>query len=336
MVRPKLYRAVLLAPLLLAAWIPAASAYQQYSTNQADNCASCHGDFRATPYTSLVDGANWGDDLHDIHRNTMLSGDCNTCHSGAFFPVLLGSSTGGAGFAAISCLGCHGRTESGGTVTGAGLRQHHFNTGASTCGSGVGGCHFNNDPNPALFTVAGEDTLPPYYFTPDATHPNKPTNPCNPAGEEDFAGTTIGIDNDGDNLFDQSDPDCQVAAPAPDINLSPFALDFGAVPAGNSAILNTEIQNLGTVDLNVSAINLCAGTSPEFTWAPVAPFTVAPGMSQTLAVTYAPVDDGIDTGCLTISSNDPDEATKQLGLNDTSSILRFIPAFIHPDQTGAQ
>ena len=176
--------------------------------------------------------------------------------------------------------------------------------------------------------------MPPYYATPDAAHPNKPTDPCNPNGEEDFVGTLIGLDNDGDNLFDLNDTDCQVVVPAPDINLSPFALNFGAVPAGSSATLNTEIQNLGTVNLNVRLINLCVGTSTEFTWAPVAPFTVAPSMSQTLAVTYAPVDDGIDTGCLAISSNDPDEATRQLGLNNTSSILRFIPAFIHPDKTG--
>jgi hypothetical protein len=147
---------------------------------------------------------------------------------------------------------------------------------------------------------------------------------------------TDGIDNNCDGLIDAQDPVGCPAVPVADINLNPAALDFGAVPAGSLVTLNTEIQNLGTLGLNVNLINLCVGTSAEFTWAPAAPFTVAPGMSQTLAVTYAPVDDGIDTGCLAISSNDPDEATKQLGLNDTSSILRFIPAFIHPDKTGGQ
>jgi hypothetical protein len=68
------------------------------------------------------------------------------------------------------------------------------------------GCHA--DANPANYTPVGEDVPPSYYFTPDAVHPNKPTNPCNPTGEEDFAGSGQGLDNDGDNLYDTSDPDC--------------------------------------------------------------------------------------------------------------------------------
>ncbi|MHB8790564.1 MAG: choice-of-anchor D domain-containing protein [Desulfobulbaceae bacterium] len=331
MVKPKSLHIALVVPLALAAWISPAGAYEAYSTNQTDNCAACHGDFLATPYTSLVDSANWGDDLHDIHRNNMLSGDCATCHTtGGRVPTFLGSSDGGTGLPAIGCLGCHGRTESGGTVTGAGLRQHHWNSGVTTCGTA--GCH-PGDANPTSFTTVGEDVMPPYYATPDAAHPNKPTNPCNPAGEENFAGTTIGLDNDGDNLFDQNDTDC-----APDINLSPLSLDFGAVAAGGSATLIGAIQNLGSRDLNVTLINLCAGTSAEFSWLPAAPFIVAPSTSQALEVTYAPVDEGIDSGCLAISSNDPDEATVQLGLNPGagSSILRFTPAFIHPQQNGGQ
>lgn len=339
MVQQKSLRIALLVPLALAAWISSANAFETYasggtSPNRTGNCATCHGDFRASPYTSLVDGQNWGDDLHDIHRTTMLSSDCATCHTTpSRLPTFIGSSDGGTGLDPIGCLGCHGRTESGGTVTGAGLRQHHYVNGVTTCGTA--GCH-PGDSNPAIFTTVGEDVLPPYYATPDAAHPNKPTNPCNPAGEEHFAGTTIGLDNDGDNLFDQNDTDCQ--APVPDINLSPLSLDFGAVAAGGSATLNASIQNLGAADLNVTLINLCAGTSTEFSWLPVAPFTVTPSTSQTLAVTYAPVDEGIDSGCLAISSNDPDEATVLLGLNPGagSSILRFTPAFIHPQQNGGQ
>jgi len=58
--------------------------YDQYSVNKdATNCRLCHGDFRAGSYTSLVDGMNWGN-LHDLHRTTMLGGDCSTCHSQAY------------------------------------------------------------------------------------------------------------------------------------------------------------------------------------------------------------------------------------------------------------
>ncbi|HER62537.1 MAG TPA: choice-of-anchor D domain-containing protein, partial [Desulfobacteraceae bacterium] len=233
-------------------------------------------------------------------------------------PVFLGSSDGSTGFDPISCLGCHGRSEGAAGVTGAGLRQHHFANAVTSCA----GCH-PDDSDPGAFTTVGEDVLPPYYTT-------LAMDPCNPAGEEDFAATAIGLDNDGDKLYDQNDTDCQAVVLAPDINLSPGTLDFGAVAAGNMATLDTAIQNLGTADLNVSAISLCTGTSTEFTWTPTAPFVVAPSASQTLSVTYTPVDDGIDQGCLEISSDDPDEAVKQLPLNQGGSIIQFIPAFIKP------
>lgn len=331
--RPTFIRSALLTPILLAGWIAAAGAYENYSTTgTTGNCASCHGDFLSSPYVSLADGANWGDDLHDVHRTTMLSGDCNACHSsGGRSPVSLRSSVGGTGLDPISCLGCHGRPETGGTVTGAGLRQHHWNSGVTSCL----GCH--SDSNPAAFTPVGENVPPPYYAIPDAAHPTKPSDPCNPNGEEDFAGTAIGLDNDGDGFYDQNDSDCQVSTPVPDINLGPGRLNFGAIPAGGSATLQTAIQNLGTLDLEVTLIDLCAGTSPEFSWMPDAPFTVAPGSSQILEVTYAPMDEGMDAGCLAISSNDPDESVRQLGLNLTSSsILRFLPVIIRAGQAGAQ
>jgi hypothetical protein len=131
---------MLIALVALMAWTPEAVAFEQYSVDRdTGNCADCHFNFRNPPqaegdpfgYVSNKDGTNWLDDLHDAHRNAMLDGDCDTCHStGGRFPVLLGSSNGGTGLDPISCLGCHGRAEAeaGGAVTGAGLRQHHFMT----------------------------------------------------------------------------------------------------------------------------------------------------------------------------------------------------------------
>jgi len=186
-----------------------AGAYEQYSTDQADNCAACHGDFRASGYVSNADGVAWtgGTSLHNGHRTSMLSGDCNVCHSAASrFPVLLKSSVGGTGFAAISCLGCHGRAEpaAGGAVKGTGLRQHHYRSGVTACVN----CH--SDANPAGFAVAPETVKPLYYFTPDAAHPNKPTDPCNGNGGESLVAGPLGLDNDGDTTYDGSDADCAV------------------------------------------------------------------------------------------------------------------------------
>ena len=206
----------LLSCLAVTLWSSSAIAFEQYSVNgSSGNCADCHGGFRSSPYFSLADGISWGDDMHDVHRNNMLARDCNTCHSGSgFSPVFLNFSAGGTGLDQLSCSGCHARAEpaAGGQVTGAGLRQHHFNNGVTVCTD----CHSDSDP--MLFTTAGEDVMPPYYFTPDGAHPDKPTDSCNPNGEEDYAGSAIGLDNDGDNVYDGMDSDCQ-AGPIPgDLN----------------------------------------------------------------------------------------------------------------------
>jgi len=197
-----------------------AFAWEQYSTNGTDNCASCHGGFRDASYVSNSDGVAWGTSLHNGHRSSMLSSDCDVCHSASgTFPVRLASSAGGTGFAAISCNGCHGRAEpaAGGAVKAAGLRQHHYRAGETGCVS----CH--SDANPANFTVAPESVKPPYYFTPDAAHADKPTDPCNGNGSESLVAPSRGLDNDGDLVYDAADADCQVGvddAPAGGLRLA--------------------------------------------------------------------------------------------------------------------
>jgi hypothetical protein len=178
-------------------------------------------------YISPTDGKRWRENytevdetepdeeigLHDIHRHIMLdklSGSrCDTCHTRppGFYPVSLNSSTS-TSLEPISCMGCHGRREDAGNDSiseglGAGLRQHHTNAGITDCKT----CH--TDADPANYTPVGEDVLPPYYFTPDPEFPNKPTDPCNQHGEEDYAGIRRGLDNDGDAKYDMSDHDCQ-------------------------------------------------------------------------------------------------------------------------------
>ncbi|UCE88815.1 MAG: choice-of-anchor D domain-containing protein, partial [Pseudomonadota bacterium] len=287
-------------------------AYETYSVARTSgNCANCHGDFRASPYVSPRDGVSWGDDLHDVHRNAMLGGDCNACHSASGrFPVILNSSVGGTGLDPLACVGCHGRAEpeASGQVRGSGLRQHHYNSGVTLCVD----CH--GDANPTAFNTVAENIAPPYYFTPDAAHPNKPTDPCNPSGQENFAGSALGLDNDGDALYDQTDPDCQVAVP--NIVVDPATLAFGDVTLGMSATLATTISNAGTADLTVTNIVLGAGTSSEYSiGALTLPLTIAPGASQDVQVTYMPMDIGGDSGSLVIQSDDPDQSTVSVVLS---------------------
>jgi hypothetical protein len=181
-------------------------AFDRYSLDRdSTNCRACHRDFWADGYVSLHDGQAWSvggyTSLHDVHRQVMLSGDCDTCHSaGPRFPVLTRQSNGGAGLPPIACAGCHGRTgdeDLPASGYGAGLRQHHFRNGVGFCAN----CHADADP--LVYAPVAEDSAPPYYFTPDLAHPGKPTDPCNPGGVgENVAGGSSGLDNDGDDLYD--------------------------------------------------------------------------------------------------------------------------------------
>lgn len=189
-------------------------AYDRWSVNDdATNCGSCHGDFRNNSYISPVDGELWGN-IHSIHRNTMLGGDCDACHlSSGRFPVMMDESAGGSGLSPIGCMGCHGRDEDNVASNpsfpngrGAGLRQHHTNAGVDDCRP----CH--DDANPANYTPVGEQVLPPYYANPGTGHDQMPTASCNDDGSEHFAGATIGLDNDGNLDYDMADSACDLSA----------------------------------------------------------------------------------------------------------------------------
>jgi hypothetical protein len=209
--------AIVLAHLTFAMSVQSAHAYSTWS-----GCADCHGSFAEGTYVSSTDGTSWGDNLMDGHSAFMGSGTCNVCHqppSGTpRGQVFIGLSAGISGYSPISCLGCHGRAADAspsscvsatpGTIDtancgmGTGLRLHHANAGVEECAD----CHTDGAP-------VGENNLPPYYFAPDSAHPNKPVNACNTAvmpGNEDKYGL-YGLDNDGDDVYDQDDADCEVA-----------------------------------------------------------------------------------------------------------------------------
>ena len=223
--------------------IPGTEGYDKYSQNDdATNCRWCHGDFRSNTYISPVDGQNWGN-LHNIHRSTMLSGDCDVCHIGDDrLPVFLDSSDGGDGFEPVGCVGCHGADPAPGLPNngwwGAGLRLHHTNAGVGQDSNGFTcmDCHADDPPPPP------ENTLPSYYFTPDVNHPNKPDDPCNPGPDfpENYAGAVIGIDNDGDMLYDDADPDCEGPTPTPTPTSTPTWTPT-PTPTATLVITNTPV-----------------------------------------------------------------------------------------------
>jgi hypothetical protein len=132
------------------------------------------------------------------------------------------------------------------------------------------------------------------------------------------------IDERGaDNLWADAGPaGTPDAAPArgPRIAVTPEALEFGSVPAGESASLSVTVSNIGDADLaiwglvvNGSAVFSVivrgvdpqrrpdALDDPDGDGAP----GLAPGASFALTVRYAPRTAGADVGALAIRSSDP-------------------------------
>ena len=240
---------------ILLAQGAAVQAHETYG--ESGSCDTCHGDFLENPYVSLSDGSTWSDSLHERHQ-FMLTNECDACHAaGGRTPVFLASSRGGFNLPAIGCAGCHGRAEdligSGTEGYSAGLRQRHFNAGEMQCVS----CHA--DSNPANKTVAGENIIPEYYQVGDPiSYPNMPTDPCNPSPDfnENFDGTTIGMDNDGDLLYDEADPDCSTASATP-----------GEASVGGDLTVTAHDPVAGT--LTVSYGPACAATDHTLEFGPL-------------------------------------------------------------------
>jgi hypothetical protein len=157
-----------------------------------DGCNSCHGVFNGP--ISRKGSTFPDDDKHDMHRYTMGT-DCNLCHlSGDQKNPYTWQSNGTDDNPGIGCTGCH---------VELGLRAHHVANGIN--------CHPDDGP------PSPENVKPPYYGTVDTLADNT----CNDAlasntNENWTIGDFLGLDNDGDNLYDLADFDCgpayQIAA----------------------------------------------------------------------------------------------------------------------------
>ncbi len=156
-------------------------AYEDYA-----DCKGCHGNFRGPTSTKGTIFPN--NNNHDMHRNSgYMATACNLCHIGSSrLPVLIGSSTGTVNNPGLGCVGCH---------VAEGLRAHHTANGVDECLD----CHTDAPAPP-------EDVKPPYYGTPD-TKVDNPGNTVLAANTNEnwSVGDFLGVDNDGNNLYDLAD-----------------------------------------------------------------------------------------------------------------------------------
>ena len=245
--------------LTVLALLPEATAFDRYQ--DGCNSSGCHGDF--TDPVSQKGSIFPGDSKHTMHRgNQYMNAECNLCHrSDDGNNPFIGSSDGTADNPGLGCTGCH---------TGGGLRQHHFNTGNDFCYQ----CH-SSDP------AETENTVPVYYGTADTNV----TDPCNTVGTantgENWTVTdTIGLDNDGDNVYDAADSDCATSSGTPGevdlLTVSGYNPATGAVDLAYSVGCGTSDNILVWGDLaQVSTYNysgqLCAiGNGGTLNWTPPA------------------------------------------------------------------
>jgi hypothetical protein len=153
-------------------WTPPAEAYEFY-LNGGPSCSTCHPTFQS---------------FGELHvRHLGFIGECLACHitTPGATPVPTHEDPPVDGY--VGCVGCHGRepTPSTGVDWAAGLREHHTISGIGECA----GCH-PNDPEPI------PEDVPPLYYG-DSTITTQ-TDTC-----------ADNLDNDGDDLYDGDDPDCQ-------------------------------------------------------------------------------------------------------------------------------
>jgi hypothetical protein len=159
------------------------------------------------------------------------------------------------------------------------------------------------------YTPVGEDVPPPYYFTPDPNHSTKPTDPCSPNGEEDYAGDVEGLDNDGDNAYDEAAdgdcaPPCEPPIAARSCNLHgtfDCCLDIGPGCEGADPGDNVEPRFCGVNELCVDF----AGPVDAASLAVAVACTDGGGFPVPYVGTITPAQDDPDTVCIDFNPNLP-------------------------------
>jgi hypothetical protein len=185
--------------VLIGVSVQSARGYPRYRQNENGGyCVECHGHF--IDDTSPQGTQFPGQGKMGMHMNTMGT-DCFLCHDVLGEVPDLDVSAGTADNPGVGCNGCHGRDYGGNLGHSAvGLRRHHYMNNVTNCLD----CGHASDPMPLP-----ENVMPLYYGTPDTLV----TDPCNLPGlfGENFSADLDnhrGQDNDGDNLYDEDDPDC--------------------------------------------------------------------------------------------------------------------------------
>lgn len=121
----------------------------------------------------------------------------------------------------------------------------------------------------------------------------------------------------------------------PNIDAFPDRLTFGTVAINSTPAQRTVVvTNVGTAALSINGVSFM-GSSPEMTLtqSPASfPVNLAPGASTDLIVTYAPVDAGVDTAQITITSDDRDEPSLVVDVHGVGGVPTTCSVSVAPPQ----
>jgi len=107
-----------------------------------------------------------------------------------------------------------------------------------------------------------------------------------------------------------------VKVPGPDIDVSTTSIDFGEVELGKSLVKNFLLKNLGDAALQISDM---VSSNSQFTVTKVT--NVPPGTTMSIQARFLPTSEGAKAGLITITSNDPDEATVIISVQGKGVLL---------------
>jgi len=117
---------------------------------------------------------------------------------------------------------------------------------------------------------------------------------------------------------------------APDIAVNPASHNFGETTIGASKTQTIVVSNAGAANLQVTASTLSGANAAEFAVTSGAPFTLAPGATRNVAVSFTPASVGSKSANLTLASNDADENPLMIALMGNGAMVTTPDIAVNP------
>ncbi len=186
------------------------------------------------------------------------------------------------------------------TVRNAGT--YSLNVSATNL-TGPDGARYRIDSGGGSFTLAAGQTRPLSL----SFHPTVPG--------ETYASLEIISSDPDENPFEVP---LRGTGVAPVISVTPTALHYGEVATATDSSQKIVIRNEGTATLDIYSTILAGAQPGQFRIdGQGAPFTLRPGVSRDLVVTFRPTSVGTKNANLQLSSNDPERSLITVSLDGT-------------------